>query len=711
VSPEPYSKPLLPVTAIGALLAALAGCGEWSSRLGSGSIEPDSTPEAYRFSTAALAWPGATRAFQVTPRGDLSNGDWMLRMRPSSGPALAGPPRAVAFEGRWRPPAFWTRTSGPVRWDFQAVALPETGVPSATYRGSSVPAPRDSGLLVSLEVRATNRAPTRVPAVLELALLGIDTASAFVAFDAPPEAAPEYSFGGRESERVVHGWTNLTIAGHSARASWTLEPGAMRSARVVMPAYPTPERALAAWARPAHARRAAQARRYWDREVGRAAHFELGDPEIEAALRAALVTLLECRERRGDHWVPIGGPLHYRDVWLRDGARAIQALSVMGKTHEARALAEGLTAYQWPEGAFSSQRGQLDGTGQALWAFEQALLRPAAPRSLDRYADLAVRGWRWCERQRALGRAMGFPFGAMLTVSDPHDNELVRAQLVGSDAWAIAGYRSGARLLRAAGRTLEADSIEAARTRYVRDFEAALARTNTRDIPPSWQGIGRDWGNVAVAWPCAVLPAGHSRCAALAARLWRDSGGAGLCTYARSDSLHYYLGADLGTWALLAGHRTSADSVLSAMLAWRSASGGAAEIVSSRTRDYGVNPPPHATSAAALVTLVRNSLVFDDDDTLRLTLGARTRWWRGARVVRAPTRWGALDLRFSRTGSEAEWRWTPVPVWTALTLPAGTRPASDPPAPLLRAGREDVVMAPPRTGRARVSLAAGGPSR
>src|SRR6185436_10450278 len=160
---------------------------------------------------------------------------------------------------------------------------------------------------------------------------------------------------------------------------------------------------------------------------------------------------------------PIGAPFHYRDVWLRDGARAIHALTLLGKADEARAMARSLLHYQWPQGGFFSQRGQLDGTGQALWAFEQSLLRPAASDSLAPFADAALRAWRWCEWQRDLGRRSGWPFAEMLPYCDPRDNEMVRAQLVGSDAWAIAGYRATARLLRATGRTATADSVEAAR--------------------------------------------------------------------------------------------------------------------------------------------------------------------------------------------------------------------------------------------------------
>ena len=104
---------------------------------------------------------------------------------------------------------------------------------------------------------------------------------------------------------------------------------------------------------------------------------------------------------------------------------------------------------------------------------------------------------------------------------------------------------------------------------------------------------------------------------------------------------------------------------------------------------------------------MRNCLVFDEGDTLRLTLGARTSWWRGARLARAPTRWGNLDLEFRQEGAAAEWRWTPVPVWSVLTLPPGAR-MSGAPAPPLKAGASDgEVVAPPGTRSARVTLAAG----
>jgi len=672
---------------LAAALAIAAGCAPAPR-----TFDPDAIPEAYRRPTGALMWPGATRAFFVTPEGDLYNGEWRVRFDPSASGSLAGPPRAIAAEDRWLPVLHWTRRAGDVRFEFEAVAA-----------GS----PRDSNLIVSLAVEIVNGGTAPVPARLAVRLEHPGAAPVYVALDAPPGLDAPLRWAAAGSKQPVHAWSDGRAGGETEReASWTLRPGERRRIRFAFPAYPMEAGALGAWARSPHANRVTEARAYWTRILGEGMQLALGDPEVERAVAAARVILLSCCERHGERWLPIGGPFHYRDVWLRDGARAIQALALCGHTKVARELTRGMLAFQWPQGAFLSQRGQLDGTGQALWLMDQALMRPAPDDSVAHFASAALAAWEWLARQRTAGRETGTAFGTMMPFGDPNDAELARAQLVGNDAWALAGYAAAARLLRASGEIAAAAAIEDSLSHYRDDFERALARTGRPDLPPAWQPVGRDWGNLAAGYPCMVLPARDARLFALADRVWASAGGAGLTWYGTRDSLHYYLGADLGTWALLAGRGAQADSVLEALLHWRTASGGAGELFT-REGEFGVNLPPHATSAAALVTLVRNSLVFDEGDTLRLTLGARTSWWRGARIAHAPTRWGKLDFDFRQEGNAAEWRWSPVQAWTALTLPPGTR-VSGRLLPPLRAGASDrEVLAPPGTGGARVTLVTG----
>ena len=692
-----------------AMALLLAGCGVVDRHPAESAGVPEAATEAFARSSAALVWPATTRAFQITPAGDLYNGAWTLRVRPGAkaqdDTAAAAPPMVIAFEDGWLPVAHWERHDGSVRWSFEAFAWA---------------APGDTNLFVSLQVRARNESTQPAQARLSLVFTPPDSEAAFVAWDAPmPDSGAAMavvpSWASWPSTHSVAGLFRGAREGAQASAEWALAALGQHEARVVLSAYPRAAAELAAFARVPHARRASEVRAFWGREAARGTRFELGDADVERALDGARVTLLACRERRGERWFPIGGPFQYRDVWLRDGARAIQALAVLGYGAESRQLAAGLRSLQWRWGAFMTQPGQPDGTGQALWAFEQATLRTPPDDSLEAIAAAAARAWRWCESQRRAMRALDPAHRPLMPPADPRDNELVRGQLTGTDAWTIAGYRSAARLAAAAGHAALADSIETSRREYAAAFMHAVAASGSRDVPAAWDRAARDWGNIAALYPCQVgVGAGvdsadwDRRGRALARRLWA-SGDDGLLAYGTADSLHGYLGADLGDWALISGEREAAERVLAGMLHWRSASGGWAELFSRSRRDFGGNLPPHATSAAAFITLLRNSVICDDGPRLMLTLGARDAWWRGARVRGAPTRWGPIDLAFTRHAETAEWTWTPVAVPTLLRLPPGTVVAAVSP-PLEGVPGSDHVIAPPRSGHALVHLrAAPGP--
>ena len=98
--PAPDAPPAAPRDrrAAFAWLLALALCGCRGDQLASApAFDPDSIPDAYAASTAALMWPGSTRAFQIRPDGDLYNGDWLVRFDASGDGRSAGPPKVIAF--------------------------------------------------------------------------------------------------------------------------------------------------------------------------------------------------------------------------------------------------------------------------------------------------------------------------------------------------------------------------------------------------------------------------------------------------------------------------------------------------------------------------------------------------------------------------------------------------------------------------------------
>lgn len=670
-----------PFRRLGLLALLIGGCGGAPDADDGAAGEPLVLPEHYAHSIAAVGVRGAKRSFQIGSGSVAGTGEAGIQWTVTSprDPMKTSP---IYFERDGVPVAHWWVTSARESVHFEAAAV-------------SVPALGDSAPM--LVVRVTTNWLDRAPdlTVLEARIVSRADGPSFIPWDASPDTSFVEAWSGNMALRngrvvAIMAPNRRSKSVHPSRSNPAtttdrtgsrlvahyrerLGPGHKLVKKFMIPAYPL-EPAIAARVvkQLTFGRAAATSRAMWRAQLAEGATLHTPDSLVNAAWRAGVVTLLLSQERAGDDTIAIGNPFQYRDVWLRDGAQMVRALAVAGQTRLARADAWAMRRFQLPNGALVSQTGQLDGTGQALWAFVQAATLPPDETFARRVLPYAARGLEWIERQRAYGRELKLPWAGLLPYANPRDNEMARAQLVGNDAWAFAGENAVAELARLAGdRALEAQA-RASLDDYRATFGAALARTHQADVPPSWQGIGRDWGNFSVGYPARLLPPTHPRLEALAARVWR--GGAGLTNYGTRDSIHSYVAADLAEWALLADRPADAQAMLAGLLAHASSTLGHAEIFGRDRSDFGTNLPPHGTAAARLVQLVRDMIVFDVRDTLELALGAPPSWWSGTRLTRAPTRFGVIDLALSRpSGTRLEASWSAVGVPTRIRVPDGVR--------------------------------------
>jgi hypothetical protein len=675
-------------------LGPLAGCGGAKqgadTQVAAAPGAPHVLPEHYRHSIAALGWPGARRAFQVGHGSVVFGGDAAIEW---SVPGAEVETTPVYFEQDGVPVAHWTMTAPEHRIEFEAAAAPLDML-------------GDTSLVLSVRATVTRTAAGTGEFGFEARVRGRPDGPHWTPWDAvmPRERDEGWQkhgawCDGRLVATVDHaasippgapsrtkprrvGSDSAGVLRAVCRA--TLARGESRAWHFVMPAHPVD-------ADPADLRKAVdheaiveRVRRAWRGWIGEAVQLATPDTLVNAAWRAALVTLIQSQEKMGDDWVAIGNPFQYRDVWIRDGARVVRALAVAGLAERAKANAWAFRRFQLLPGPFLSQRGQLDGTGQALWAFEQVASLPPDPETAKRFLPMARKALDWIAGERRATRLLELRHDNLLPFGDPRDAELVRAQLAGNDAWAIAGCRAVVTLARRAGDDDLARRAHAQHQDYLDAFNAALKRVYRDDVPPSWQGVGRDWGNLVAGYPTFVVPHDDIRMLFLARRVWAPARGLALVNYGPADSLHSYLGADLAQWALLAGRAGLARGYVDDLLDHSSSTLGQAEIFHRGTGGFGLNLPPHTTAAATLIDLLRNMVVSDSRDTLDIALGGDLSWWNGTRFEKAPTRFGTVDIVLQRPADDelaVEWGTSAAPVRIRIpddavaiaTLTPGTR--------------------------------------
>ena len=614
--------------------------------------EPLGPRDPFTPRTAALLWPGASNAFLLTDTLRLSAGTF-----------------AVAWSGEFAGERMPAGRFGRPRAGSPVVMWQARGA-RAVWQATIAPVPVSDGdatrLMASVEITVQPlgdaRGRTRLAATI-----------------APDSSFPVPAEG--DASPLALGWRNTRdglapVLGPTTTSGALLELSASAGSadparwRFVIAGSPRHASRLREIARTSHATQVAAAEQQWSRTLAGSARLHVGDPVLEQAIDEGLLALVGCTERDGSRLRAIGNPFQYRDTWIRDAARQASALSQWGLAAPASAIATDLAGFQGEGGDLMSQPGQLDGTGQAMWAQDEVFSRAPAMALPDSIARMLARAWRWCERERSFVRQHVPEYAGLMPPADPRDNELTAGYLFGTDAWTLAGYRSAATLLERAGARASADSIRRSAGEYAAALIARIARGHGA-VPACWSGPARDWGNYAALVPTGAISLAEAARAGSLSNLSQVEEASGLATYATQDTVHLYLGADLAVDALLMGRRPVWQKALRSCLAARTGTGGLPELFSWSTHGFGGNLPPHATAAAALLVVLRQGLVFDAlGDTLRLTLGALGEWWHeGAKLERAPTRWGVVDLSFRLDGTRASWTWTPVPVWTELTLP------------------------------------------
>ncbi|HEY8544542.1 MAG TPA: hypothetical protein VIL36_05830 [Acidimicrobiales bacterium] len=455
---------------------------------------------------------------------------------------------------------------------------------------------------------------------------------------------------------------------------------------------------------PAAVPSAAHVAKGWEAQTRRGMRLELPDDRLAEAVDANRRFLLLLHD--GDEITP--GPATYHRFWFRDAAYMLAALGNYGFHDEVAQVLRSYPGRQQGDGFFFSQRQEWDANGAALWSLAHHWRLTRDHELVEGMVDAIAGGVQWIERKRhgrrhpgrlGLGRLRG-PGRQGRRVRDRARNDEalrgllppgVSAEHLGpydhyywDDFWGVAGLRSGAELLRAAGETAAAEDADRFAASMWADIERSLDRTadrlGTAAMPagPRRRLDPGIVGSLVACWPLDLLPADDKRIVAtldvLRERFTRADGRAFFQGISHTG-LGTYLTLQLAAVELAAGDPRCLDR-----LAWMVESASPTwtwpEAIHPRLPGGCMGDGHHGWAAADFLSFVRMLLVREVPDGLALASAVPPSWLgQGWEVHDAPTAHGRLSYAVRWHGERPAllWELTPHPSGAAgevrLTAP------------------------------------------
>ncbi len=334
----------------------------------------------------------------------------------------------------------------------------------------------------------------------------------------------------------------------------------------------------------------------------------------------------------------------YDNFYLRDGAYQLRSLLVAGFAKELAGSIEDILAVQAADGNFGSQRGELDGNGQAVWALWSYYAFTRDRAMLTRVWPAVKKSCAWVAEAR---KKEGGPFKGILPKSLA-DGEFLwdgSCHIVGYDLWALRGLDCAALMGRELGEDVSAILTE--REDYARCVDAALAQGGFSWFPPSYEGKGTHWGNLTALYPMPVVPRDDPRVEAtmVQARTTFEEGTIRWCPDTQR-AIHPYMSTYVTQTALLRGDQVRAIVDFTELLCHSSATNAFPEGAYYETRTAWGNTIPHIWGASQYMLLLRNMLVREEGNELHLCSAVPGAWYAGGgvRLEKMPTAFGPVSL-------------------------------------------------------------------
>ncbi|MFA5928596.1 MAG: hypothetical protein WC838_04795, partial [Candidatus Margulisiibacteriota bacterium] len=214
-----------------------------------------------------------------------------------------------------------------------------------------------------------------------------------------------------------------------------------------------------------------------DRLDNRGMHIQVPDARLQAAFLANRAYMLVFHD--GDSITP--GPFSYHFFWYRDAAYMINALDKMGFSEEA-----GQILYTYPKlqkkGHFSSQKGEWDSNGQAIWTMVEHYRFSNDKAYLNKVYPSIVGAMKWIRNNRPISKNPLYSGLHRPGLSAEHFGS--NDYYYWDDFWSLAGLREGVRMAEVMGKKGDADLYRKVHAELMASVDRSLLEVAKRFDKP-----------------------------------------------------------------------------------------------------------------------------------------------------------------------------------------------------------------------------------
>jgi len=395
--------------------------------------------------------------------------------------------------------------------------------------------------------------------------------------------------------------------------------------------------------------------RFWSLAVNQGMTIGLSEPKVVNASRSALVHNIMCQEYPSENEIKqVVNRFQYNRFWLRDSSFHSRLYTIFGHLDSAEKLLRHFLRYQDESGNFLSQKGQLDGFGQSLWAFGEYIKITRDREFAQEILPSVKKAISWFEKVTKEDK-----YG-LLPSTFAMDNEWIIGRYTGHNIWALAGLDGAIEVAKIAGDDESKEKWKQLRKEFYQNFYGLLAQASERNrgrMPPGMDVPGGvDWGNLLEVYPDNFLPPDHPLVEKTFEHYRKKHYAEGIATY--QFSMHHYITERVAKIAVIQGRQEQALSDFYSMLLHTGSCHQGFEwaIYPWSDRDYCpttpwgqfCNFPPHGWYAVFYNTLLRNMLIREQGNELHLLSALSPEWTKPGeeiQVNRALTYFGIVSLK------------------------------------------------------------------